>query len=108
MSTCNCTPDLKQKVRHLKYQHILDAAVTAASRVGFHHVTRLDIALEAKVSPPLVSLYLGDMDSIRRVILDAAVTRRMLGLIAQGLAAQHPVAMEAPAELRAEAVASLA
>ena len=108
MQTCTCSTPLRDQLNAVRYQHIMTAAIVAAGRLGFHKVTRADIALEAKVSPPLVSRYLGDMDAIRNLVMGAAIDRGILNLVAQGLAAQHPAALDAPPELRAQAVGSLA
>ena len=39
--------------------------------------------------------------------LRAAVERRILPIIAEGLGVKHPIAMDAPEELRKEALATL-
>ena len=98
---------LHEHIRESRRLFLVKAATTAAQKLGFLNITREHIALEAGVSPPLVSRYLGDMDSIRNIIMDEAVKLEILPIIAQGLAAGHPGATGASAGLRILAAESL-
>lgn len=87
---------------------ILDAALRAAERDGYMQVTREAIAEDAKCSPALVSLHLGTMPQMRRAIMGAAIARRNLRIIAQGLAHNDRRAMHAPEDIRRAAAALIA
>lgn len=87
---------------------ILGAALTAAKRDGYARVTRDAIAREAGCAPGLVSHYLGTMASTRRDIMRAAIRERVLPIVAQGLVAKDPHARRAPADLKEQALASIA
>jgi AcrR family transcriptional regulator len=84
---------------------ILTAALHLAARHGYHTLTREQIALAAGVSPALVSARLGTMDAMRRSVMRAAVARRCVGVVAQGLALRDRWAMRADDSLRAAAAA---
>ena len=86
---------------------VLMAALRASARIGYNRVTRDAIATEAACSPGLVSLCLGTVPQMRRVIMREAVRSRCLPIIAQGLAVRDPHAMRAPEELRAAAAGCL-
>ena len=94
--------------RRARHDEILAAALRVSITVGYTHVTRDAIALAAGCSPALVSELLGTMCALRRCLMRAAVANHVLPVIAQGLALRDPHALRAPAELRAEAAASLA
>jgi hypothetical protein len=79
---------------------IMTAALTVAAKVGY-------IATEADCSPGLVSAYLGTMPAMRRAVMRAAVARRVLAVVAQGLAMRDKHAMAAPEGVRAAAVRGL-
>jgi hypothetical protein len=67
---------------------ILNAALVVASRPGgWLSLTRQLIAKEAECSEGLVSCYLGDMKSIRRLIMRDAVKHERLNIIVQSVAA---------------------
>lgn len=87
--------------------HLIAAALTVAERVGYMTMTREQIAAEAECSPGLVSLHLGTMPAMRRLVMRAAVRQRRLQVIAQGLAMRDPVALRVSEELRGAAVAGL-
>jgi AcrR family transcriptional regulator len=89
-------------------EKILAAAVTFATRKGFHAVTRKSVAREAGVSAGLVSTYFGGMDKLRTEIMRAAVRDEILPIIAAGIMSGHRVAKAAPAPLRQRAANSLA
>lgn len=87
--------------------HLISAALAVAARVGYLTMTRDQIATEADCSPGLVSLHLGTMPAMRRLVMRAAVRQGALAVVAQGLAMRDPVALKADAGLRRDAVGSL-
>ena len=94
------TPDERKQQR----QAILDVAVELARETGYNKITREQIADAAGVSPALVSNYLDTMPSLRRDVMRRAVTREVLAVIGQGIAARDPHALRAPEELKQRAV----
>ena len=81
-------------------EEILKVALGLAKKHGYTKITRGDIALSAKVSPGLVSKYLGTMTALRRTIMRQAVARRIPEIVAQGLADKNRYAIKAPDELK--------
>jgi len=86
---------------------ILSAALTVAGEVGYQRVSREAIAARADCSPGLVSAYFGTMPALRRAIMSAAIARRDLTVLAQGLAAGDSKAKAAPEALRRSAAEAL-
>ena len=84
---------------------VLTAALSVAEVKGYARMTRECIAVAAAVSPALVSLRLGTMVELRRAVMRAAVKRRNIAVVAQGLAAGDPHAQRADASLKAEVAA---
>lgn len=92
----------------LRKDQILNIAVDLSKKVGYHNVTRQDIAGGAGVSMGLVTNYFGTMKKLKRTVMRFAVNQGILEIIAQGLANNDPHAKKAPDELKAKAVASIA
>lgn len=88
-----------------------DDLVTAALRVarkhGYNQMTRDAIAAEAGCSTGQVTTILGTMPQLRRTVMRAAVTRKDLPVIAQGVVARDPSALAAPVELRTRALVGM-
>lgn len=92
----------------LRYSHILGVAVERARETGWNHLTRAVVAEAAGVSEALVSHYFGTMDELRVTIMEAAISGRVVEIVAQGLAAGNKVARSAPDDVKAEALAWMA
>lgn len=85
---------------------ILQAALISASRPGgWSKLTRQAIAKEAGCSEALVSRYLGDIPSIRKAIMKAAIKKELMEIIVQSIAAHDGYAF--PKSLRTKAINSL-
>jgi AcrR family transcriptional regulator len=87
---------------------VLEAAVALACERGFRNYSRTDVAKRASVGDGSVNNAYGTMDGLHDAVMGAAVERKLLAILAQGLALQHPVAVDAPGDLKASALASLA
>lgn len=85
-----------------------NAAIEAAKRHGYDKMTREQIATLAAVAPGSVSLKLGSMPEVRRLVMTIAVERGIVEIIGQGLAARDAIAQSAPAALKHEALSNLA
>ena len=81
---------------------LLDIALQQAQRHGWRALTRDQVAAAAGVSTGLVSARLGTMDALRRSVMRAAVQRRIVRVVAEGLAAGDKHARRADDALRAE------
>jgi len=86
---------------------ILFAALVMSRTDGYRSVSRESIAALAKCSPALINSYFGTMKKLRRAIMSAAIVRRDLTVLAQGLAAGDSKARAAPDELKQAAVRGL-
>lgn len=99
------------KRKHLNAEaradELLEVAVRVAAERGWSKMTRACIAEAAQVSEGLVSARLGTMDALRRSVMRAAVKRRIVGIVAEGLALRDRHAAKADDDLRAEAARRL-
>jgi AcrR family transcriptional regulator len=86
---------------------ILDLALHLAAEHGYDRITREMIAAQVECSPALISKLFGTMPQLRRAIMSAAVARRELRVIAQGLVAGDSKAQRAPAIVQREALEAL-
>lgn len=88
-------------------ESILDAALAVAQRDGYRKVTREKISERAECSVGLVTHYFRTMAQLRRAIMREAVNRKLVPIVADGLAERNPYAMKAPDNLKKLALASL-
>lgn len=86
---------------------ILDAAIELAKADGYQWITRAQVCARAEVSAGTVNNAYGDMRGLKRAVLRAAVEQGIIEIVAQGLADNHPIALEAPAEIKAQVAARL-
>jgi AcrR family transcriptional regulator len=86
---------------------LTEAALDVAARGDYRMITQGEIATEAGVSRGLVRHYLGPIEDLRDFVVQVAITRGILPIIAQALLAKHPDALAAPAEIRRQALAEL-
>ncbi len=91
----------------LRKDQLLVAALEAARKSGYNHITRREIAIIAGTSEALISRHWGTMNQVRRAVMRRAIIDKDVTVLAQGLSARDPVAMKASPELRAKAAASL-
>jgi AcrR family transcriptional regulator len=89
-------------------RRILEAALALASERGYERITRSDVAERAGVADGSVNNAYGTMEGLRDAVMEAAVTRGIVAVVGQGLAAGHSIARGAPADLKQAAVAALA
>jgi len=90
----------------LRKEHILEMALDVAKATGYAVMTREQIAEAAGVSASLISQYYS-MPELRRAVMVRAVTLEVFEVIAQGLTAKDPIAIDAPSQLRNEAIKHL-
>lgn len=83
---------------------ILEAGLVAARKVGFLNLRQADIAQEAGCAHGLVTRYFATMTQMRRAIMRAAIQRKDLALIAQGLGCGDADARKAPDDLKKKAL----
>lgn len=86
---------------------VLDAAIASALSVGYQWITREGVALLADVSEATVSNAFGTMVELKRAVLREAVARPIPVIVAQGLADQHAIALDAPPHVKEQALATL-
>lgn len=94
--------------RDLREQSIIEAAVRVAAKRGYQSMQRPDIAEEAGVSQALVSHYFGTLDNLRALVMDYAVRKEVVEVVAQGLGCSNDIARRASPELKKKALKYLA
>lgn len=87
---------------------LLDAALHIAERIGADKVTHDHVAQHAEVTRTLVIHYFGTAPQLRRDIMRAAVKRRIVPIVARGIALRDAHALKADDALRGLALAHLA
>ena len=81
-------------------EHILQAALTQAGRIGFQFLTRDGVAEEAGIAIGLVSHYYNPFDSLKKEVMQRAVRENRKSIVADGLLYNDPVALAAPTMIK--------
>lgn len=97
---------MKFKPEDRKAQIIAEALRQARHR-GYQNVRVEHIATVLAITPGLIYHYYKTVPLLKRAIMGAAIAARDAGIVAQGLAAKDPRAMNAPDDLKAAARATL-
>lgn len=83
-----------------KRARILEAAIEMALDEGYLMITKRGIARRAAVNESSVAYYWGDVEGLKRKVLEVAVERGIIKILAQGLCAGDGIAVQAPLEQR--------
>lgn len=86
---------------------VLDAACTIAGNLGLASMTRARVAALAGVANGTVTHAYTDAAGLRAAVMREAVHRPILRVLAQGLAAGDAIALDAPDDLKRQALDSL-
>jgi hypothetical protein len=89
---------------------IVRTATQMAVSVGFQNLTRQAIAERLDIFPSSISFHCKSMDNLRTLMVGFAIENALkpgrfhyIDVVAQALAARHPLALRAPAKVKAEA-----
>lgn len=69
----------------IRKEEILSAALRLAERIGYYTLTRERIAAEAGISCSLISWYFRTMTQLRQEVIQTAIDRKIIGILAQAL-----------------------
>lgn len=90
-----------------RYKQLLDSAVEVAEQCGFNKMTHVLVALKAKVSKATVFNYFKTIDQLRDDVMQVAIERELLPVIAAGVVSRNIKALNTPVELKQKAMASI-
>lgn len=91
----------------LRREQILNTALMVADKVGYKNVSRGMIAKEIGCSKPLISQYFTQAE-LQKAIIKTAITREIISIVAQGIAARDPATRWIKADLKKKALDFLA
>ena len=91
----------------VRKEAVLEAALLVAQKIGFNKMRACDIAEKAECSHGLVFARWTTLGQLRRAVMRAAIQRRVLSIVAEGLALGDKDARKAPDDLKKAALASL-
>jgi len=99
----------------MSHEKIVRAATQLAVKLGYTNMSRQQIADHVGCFPSQISFHVGTMKAVRNAIVQYAVDHALDGgrfhyadVVAQALAARHPLAVKAPKEVRAVALSVVA
>lgn len=100
--------DRATQMREARRSTIMAAALELATAQGWQSLTRDGVAAAAGVAVGSINHEFGTVDALRDLVMLDAVANKKLDIIAQGIAAGHPFARGAPAELKEAAIRAVA
>jgi len=77
-------------------QAILAAACGVAKRIGYRHITRRLVALEARCSAGLVSWYYPSVESLKQAVIEQAMLEGDASILLQGMLHKEPLLLAMP------------
>lgn len=98
---------MKRLKPEARKEHILATALLLAEAQGYARLTREQITTAAGVTGPVLSHHFGTMPQFRRSLMQYAIEKESLAVVAQGLAAGDPQAQGASEALRRRALDGL-
>lgn len=101
------TPAYSRMTPKARKEQITLAALAAAEDVGFANLTAGNVAAAANCSIPLVTRYLGAAEPMRKYVLQQAIKRVNLRIIAQGLVSSNKLCMKLSDDIKQKALASI-
>lgn len=90
----------KRKKPEVRRELILEAAIALAKKEGYHRITRDAVARRAEISSALIATYYPRMVHLKTAVLDAAIDREIVEIVAQGLSLGVPRALRIGEGLR--------
>jgi AcrR family transcriptional regulator len=85
---------------------VLAATLPLAIAKGYDKLTRDEIAEAAGISGGTLGYHFGSVDALRVALVEYALAKRCLPVIAQALVARDPAVAEIPARLRSRALSA--
>jgi len=84
----------------LRKSQLINAAMDVARENHYKMLTRRMIADELDVAPSLVTHYLGPISDIKDLVVNKAIQREDLKILAQAIADEHYLTLKVSKELR--------
>lgn len=90
----------------IRKQMVIDVALRLAASTHYMHVQRKQIADVLQVSPPALTYHFGTMRQLQRAVVEEAIKRKDLKIIAQAVVARDENVRKAPLPLLRRAISS--
>jgi AcrR family transcriptional regulator len=87
----------------LRQQQLMETAIELAKTEGWSKLTRAKVAAKAQVAASLLNYYFRGKDEFRTAVMQEAIDRNLISVVAEGLLYRNPAALGAPAALRKRA-----
>lgn len=97
-----------RKVTETSKPAILAAAVKLAREKGLHKFSRIEVANAAEVGESTVSYHFGQMPDLRKAVVQYAVEKEILSILADARAGRESVGVPMSEELRTKVAAYIA
>lgn len=81
---------------------IFETAMDIAEKLGYQNLTRINLVAFTRFTPPTITHY-WNLEELKIKVMQTAIKRKNLPIIAQGLLLQNAQALKMPAELKIKA-----
>ena len=96
-----------ERMNRERNERVLSAALDIALTEGYAAISQRKVAQRASVSVGAVNYSFGNMAGLQDAVMREAIHRRHLTVLAQGLALRSRIALDAPEDLKRDALATL-
>lgn len=84
----------KRTSPEIRREQILEAAIKLSIKFGYTKITRDKIAEATKTASSLIAKYYPRMQDVKNAVMEAAIKREVVEIIAQGLTLNDPRALK--------------
>lgn len=96
-------PRAKRIEPGLRRELILNAALELSKKIGYTKLTRDAVADDCKIASSLVARYFDTMAALKCAVMQAAISKQILEVIAQGLVIKDPKTLRLDDKLKNKA-----
>jgi AcrR family transcriptional regulator len=89
----------------VRREQLIDAAIKISKEIGYNKLTRDKVMKEVGITVSLLSYYFPRMSDLKNAVMDAAVERGIVEVIAQGITLNDPRALTINPQTKLQVIA---
>lgn len=88
----------------IRKQQILDAAIDLSIQKGYRQLTRQSIANKIRCAAPLINHYYGNIENLRDIVLQIAIEREIMPILAESYGSRGKETSHLPTPLKEKVI----
>ena len=94
-----------KRTRHnVRREQLIDVAIKISTEIGYNKLTREKVMREVDVTASLLGYYFPRMSDLKNAVMDAAVERGIVEIIAQGITLNDPRALTINPQIKLQVI----